>query len=476
MTPAALAPHVPPSPMLRLAPFVLLAAAASAQPATLHATLDLRAPIAAGWLDPATETVGLRGGTAPLSWGATTAAQDPDGDGLYTLAVPFDGARRVELKVKVDGADNPNGGWQAGPNHVVVLDGDTALRLAWADRAEQAPGVVTGRVETIGGVGGAGLAARAVHVWLPPGYAETDRRYPVLYLHDGASVFGTEPGDEWAVDEAATALVAAGEVEPLIVVAVENTDRRVDEYTPTAQTWRQALPRRSPPTAGGPLGDLTGAYDAGPDSLVVAVRDGALVVDPPDAEAWLTLVPRDDGTFAVSGSDVALEFVRQPDGAVGSVVAGRPEAGGLGDAYGRLLTDVVKPLVDARYRTRPGAAHTGLGGSSLGGLVTVHLGTTRPDVFGRLWVASPSVWWADRAVLDAVAQAEPAPGQRVWVDVGTGEGRSMVADARRLAEVLVEAGRDPALVRYVEAQGAGHDVAAWRARAPDALRFLFPPE
>ena len=106
----------------------------------------------------------------------------------------------------------------------------------------------------------------------------------------------------------------------------------------------------------------------------------------------------------------------------------------------------------------------------------MHLGLTRPDVFGRLLVASPSVWWDGRTLLATVAAATPPLGQRVWVDIGTEETDTMVPDARRLAALLVETGWDEALVRYVEAEGAGHETRAWQARAPDMLRFLFPPE
>jgi len=85
-------------------------------------------------------------------------------------------------------------------------------------------------------------ATRRVAVWLPPGYASDDaRRYPVLYLHDGQNVFdvATAFGDEWQVDETATALIERGEIQPLIVVGVYNGgDRRVDEYTTAVDALR----------------------------------------------------------------------------------------------------------------------------------------------------------------------------------------------------------------------------------------------
>ena len=465
--------------LLPLALTLVVAAPASGQVATLRATLDLRGPIADGWLDAEAEFVGLRGSRAPLDWSATTRAADPDGDGVYalTVEVPVEADSVVlAYKIKVDGADNPNDGWQEGEDHTVVLrpGEDVEITLGWPDRPPEAPAVLTGRIDTIAGVEAEGLAPRDVYVWLPPGYEDSDRRYPVLYLHDGQAVFGVGRSDEWGMDEAATALVEAGEIAPLIIVAVANTEARIDEYTPTQRLWRRDITRTGPPTGTGPDSALTGAFTAS-DGQQVVVRETMKGLEAETPDGVVPLLPEVDGTYSIE-PDVTLAFERDAEGTVSRVIATRPPAGGLGDAYGRLLTDTVKPLIDARYRTRPEAEHTGLGGSSLGGLISMHLGLTRPDVFGRLLVASPSVWWDDKGILRSVAEAEPHPTQRVWVDIGTEEGDMMVPDARRLAELLVERGWDAAHVRYVEAEGAGHETRAWQARVPDMLRFLFPPE
>ena len=80
---------------------------------------------------------------------------------------------------------------------------------------------------------------RDVLIYLPPNYESApDRRYPVLYLHDGQNLFDGAtsfvPGQEWCVDETAQDLINRGRIEPLIVVGVYNTGtRRIDEYTPT---------------------------------------------------------------------------------------------------------------------------------------------------------------------------------------------------------------------------------------------------
>ncbi len=149
--------------------------------------------------------------------------------------------------------------------------------------------------------------------------------------------------------------------------------------------------------------------------------------------------------------------------------------GGLAKAYGRLLLDDLKPFIDARYRTRPDREHTGLGGSSLGGLATMYLGLRHADVFGRLAVMSPSVWWGRRAILRYVARVKPKPDTRVWLDMGTAESRHGVADARKLRNALVRAGwREDVDLAYSEPHGATHSEFAWAQRVGDVLEFLFP--
>ena len=85
------------------------------------------------------------------------------------------------------------------------------------------------------------VAPRDVHVYLPPGYErEKSRRYPVLYLHDGQNIFdAASMGMEWQFDETAETLIRSGRIEPLIVVAVANTDARREEYTPTSVEWKR---------------------------------------------------------------------------------------------------------------------------------------------------------------------------------------------------------------------------------------------
>lgn len=149
--------------------------------------------------------------------------------------------------------------------------------------------------------------------------------------------------------------------------------------------------------------------------------------------------------------------------------------GGRAADYGRMIVEELKPLIDGTYRTRPDAPSTGLGGSSLGGLVTLHLGFAHPRVFGRLAVLSPSVWWDRRVILKTVRQARSKPPLRIWLDMGTAEGRKGLDDARLLKAALVGLGFTPGVdLQYAEYEGATHSEQAWAERVAPMLEWLFP--
>jgi predicted alpha/beta superfamily hydrolase len=149
--------------------------------------------------------------------------------------------------------------------------------------------------------------------------------------------------------------------------------------------------------------------------------------------------------------------------------------GGEGRSYGRLLIEELKPLIDRTYRTLPEAKNTGLGGSSLGGLVSLYLGFAHPEVFGKIAVMSPSLWWDHRSILNAITQQATKPELRIWLDMGTAEGVRHLRDADMLERLLVKRGwRTGVDLEYVKAEGGVHDERAWSDRFGDVLRFLFP--
>jgi predicted alpha/beta superfamily hydrolase len=240
-------------------------------------------------------------------------------------------------------------------------------------------------------------AERAVHVWVPPGYAERRRsRYPVLYLHDGQNIFDPETafvrGQDWQAAESAGELVREGRVDPLVIVAIDNAgEGRIDEYTPTHSA--------------------------------------------------------------------------------------RISRGGHAERYAQMMLEELIPFIAARYRVRSGPRFTAVGGSSLGGLLTLYIGIRHPDVFGKLAVMSPSLWWDDRSILRMIASHPMRPRPRIWLDTGTGEAstpRASTRDARWLRRILTSQGwRKGRNLMYYEDPGGEHNERAWAHRFPMMLRFLF---
>jgi predicted alpha/beta superfamily hydrolase len=153
---------------------------------------------------------------------------------------------------------------------------------------------------------------------------------------------------------------------------------------------------------------------------------------------------------------------------------GKKRSKGLARKYGQFLVEELKPYIDRKYRTKPAAEFTGLGGSSLGGLLTLSLGLWFSNMFTRLIVMSPSVWWDNEVIVKVVEDVDRKLPLKIWLDTGTKE--KGWERTPTLRDALVEKGwilyND---LQYTEIKGGEHTEAAWAARVGPALRFLFPP-
>ena len=126
-------------------------------------------------------------------------------------------------------------------NFRLIPNRDTAVEirpLSWQDLKKTEGGGITGVVRYHRGLQGAGLNyARDVIVWLPPGYAkERNKRYPVLYMHDGQNIIDPSTsfiGYDWHMDEVADSLIKAGAIEEIIIVGISNSPDRTPEYSDT---------------------------------------------------------------------------------------------------------------------------------------------------------------------------------------------------------------------------------------------------
>jgi len=159
-------------------------------------------------------------------------------------------------------------------------------------------------------------------------------------------------------------------------------------------------------------------------------------------------------------------------------VRDRRGRGGRARSYGKMIVEQLKPFMDRKYRTLPDAPNTGLGGSSLGGLVTLYLGLQYPAVFGKLIVMSPSLWWANRAIFREISKLRRKLPPKIWLDTGTCEGQNpedCIRNTAELCQALAAKGWQLGVdLAYIEDEGAGHDEKAWGSRMRHALKFLYP--
>ena len=151
--------------------------------------------------------------------------------------------------------------------------------------------------------------------------------------------------------------------------------------------------------------------------------------------------------------------------------------GGSADLYGRMLVEEVKPFIDCNYRTLSSAADTGLGGWSLGGLVTVYLGLKYPNTFGKLAVTSPAAYWDDEVIVRYVNSLTRKTRQRMWLSVGSGESNMFVGSTRALHQELAAKGwKEGVDLTYTEAPVSEHRPGAWPQGVDRLLEFMFPPQ
>lgn len=225
-------------------------------------------------------------------------------------------------------------------------------------------------------------------------------------------------------------------------------------------------------------------YDAWPDEGfgLVVLHDGQNVFEHPESACWPTW-----------SADVTLQRLID-EGAIGPwlIVAvdhglGRfeefspwpePRDGvtGHGEAYARFIADELLPWARGRYRLLDTPQATCTAGSSLGGLFSLYLGLTRPDVFGRIVAMSPSVMWGDDELFRRW-HTHTGRWTKLYLDAGVDEvlGRTWLMKygeaVRDFHQHLLGLGYGPHEVQCWLEEGGTHSEADWARRLPEALAW-----
>jgi predicted alpha/beta superfamily hydrolase len=149
--------------------------------------------------------------------------------------------------------------------------------------------------------------------------------------------------------------------------------------------------------------------------------------------------------------------------------------GGKGDLYLRMLVEELKPQVDSMLRTMPEREHTGILGSSLGGLISAYAGCTHADTYGLIGAMSPSTWWDNTVIIGDVSKMGATRPLKAYVDSGdSGTSNDDVTDTANLAAAFRTLGySDGSSLDYLVQAGGQHNEIYWAQRFPGAAQFLF---
>lgn len=111
------------------------------------------------------------------------------------------------------------------------------------------------------------------------------------------------------------------------------------------------------------------------------------------------------------------------------------------------IAQELQPFINKRYKT----SSKTIVGQSLGGLLATEIFLKKPELFDNYLIVSPSLWWDNESLLNQVPTllARQIIGKQVYLSVGN-EHQQMVAEAKRLAELLKEAKAIQSKFEYLE--------------------------
>lgn len=225
---------------------------------------------------------------------------------------------------------------------------------------------------------------------------------------------------------------------------------------------------------------LPEGYEGSQDSFpVVYLQDGQNLFDVRTAFAGEWKVDESLDSLAKLGRQQAI-VVGVDNGGARRIDEYTPwrhpvHGGGQGEDYVEFIVGELKPYVDQQFRTRKDARNTAIGGSSLGGLISLYAALRHPDVFGNVIAFSSSFWFSDSIYRKETYVSSPSGDvPRLYLIAGALEGGQQVGDMYRFRDSLLVWGWPEQSVFAEHHPDGRHNEAYWAREFPDAYSWLFP--
>ena len=267
------------------------------------------------------------------------------------------------------------------------------------------------------------VANRTVDIWVPDNYS-SDKKYAVIYMHDGGSLFGkkidkTAWGSKWKADEVATKLLDDNKVKEFIIVGIYNTGKT---------RWNEYYPSKS-----------------------IAYLDENFK----------------DSLFIQNENNYA------------NLIA---------DNYLKFIVKELKPYIDNTFSVYKNAKNTYIAGSSMGGLISMYAIFEYPDIFSRaacisthwLGVRPNKNGVFDKrvplSIFDYMKDNIPDPNNhRLWFDYGNAAGdldSYYVEYAGYVDTIFKNNGYDATNFKNILFNGEKHSGKSWNKRLDQIFEFL----
>ena len=154
---------------------------------------------------------------------------------------------------------------------------------------------------------------------------------------------------------------------------------------------------------------------------------------------------------------------------VGKTILGK----GQGKQYLKFITETLKPFVDTNFRTKPERQHTGIGGSSMGGLISVFCGLIYPKVYGKLMIFSPSLWVVPKLTIDS--ENENNDDTKIYLYAGGEESENLIEQVKNFKNNMIasEFVKDKMKINLSINLEGKHNETYWSDEFPKAIEWLY---